>query len=74
MFLVAGCSVVASRVVQGGEEVYPGWGVPGWVLEGYYPGTARTLLGPIFSHILALGPYPRPYEPLFSVFHEVSQI
>ena len=25
--------------LYGGEEVYPGWWVAGWVLEGYYPGT-----------------------------------
>ena len=56
-----------------GGEVYPGWGMglggSGGVLY-RYPGPATP--GPIFSHILALEPYPRPNEGLFTGFHEVS--
>ena len=54
-----------------------GRGVPGvWDEGGYREGLYRVLPGPshgpIFSHILASGPYPRPNKALFTGFHEVS--
>ena len=54
--------------------VYPGWwdrGGPGGVL---YRVPTRTLLGPIFSHILSLRAYPRPNEGKSEINDEVSEI
>ena len=45
----------------------------GWVLGGLYRVPTRPVPVPVFSHILALRPYPRPYEGRIKVFHEVSQ-
>ena len=58
-------------MVPGG--VYPGCGT-GVVREGAIPGTSLDPPGPIFSHIPASGPYPRPYEGNSSTFNEVSEI
>ena len=57
-----------------GEEVYPGWGIPGWVLGGLYRYSPIPVPGPIFNHILSLRPYPRPNEGHFKVIDEVSEI
>ena len=57
-----------------GEGVYPGWGGTGVVGRVLYRYPSPSLPGPIFSHILASRPYPRPYEGLFSIFYEVPQI
>ena len=62
-----------------GYRVGRGRGVPGVVGmvgtgEGLYRYPTSTLPGPLFSHIPALRPYPRPNEVNSKVFHEVSQI
>ena len=55
-------------------EVYPGYGIrvgTGEGYTGYYP---DLIPGPIIEHILALRPYPRPYEGNLRLNNEVSQI
>ena len=73
MFYLAGCSVVASRVVHGWGEVYPGYGMTVGGLEGYTGTHPVTLQDPIFS-ISEVKPYPRPNEGLFGSHDEVSEI
>ena len=51
-----------------GEGVYPGWVEDGWAWRGAIPGTHPDPPGPIFSILLALGPYLRPN----GAFYEVS--
>ena len=46
----------------------------GWVVGGAIPVPTRYPYLPVFSHILALRPYPRPNEGISEVFHEVSEI
>ena len=50
-----------------------GMGPGGW-RGGLYRYPTQAILGPIFSHILALEAYPRPNEGNFSDIDEVSQI
>ena len=62
------------HVAGAGREGVPGvwdWGGPGGVLYRVLPSTPP---GPIFSHILALRPYLRPYEGNSEVIYEVSEI
>ena len=62
---------VAARVPVG-EGVYPGYGT-GWGTgrdyTGYYPAPSQD---PQISHILRLGPYPRPNEGNSEVILKVS--
>ena len=58
-------------VGQGG--VYRGGYWEG-VLGGLYRYPTRLLPGPIFHHILASGPYLRPYEGNLRLIYEVSEI
>ena len=73
-FSPVGVAMPVFSVEQGGEGVYPGWGMAGWVREGYtgtHPAPVpRTHIG----HIPCLRPYPRPNKGKSEVFHEVSQI
>ena len=57
-----------------GREGVPGVWDGGWVLEGLYRVPTSTLQDPIFSHILASGPYLRPNEGKSGYFYEVPQI
>ena len=57
----------------GGEAGVPGVG-HGWVVGGLYRYPTPPSHIPIFSHILALRPYPRPYEALRALNDEVSQM
>ena len=54
--VLAGCSVVASRVVMPGGGGVPGYGMAGVGREGYTGYSPSTVPGPIFNIFQAISP------------------
>ena len=59
--LLSAAVLTTGMVGRGG--VYPGYGMAGWGREGYTGTQPYTLPGPIFNHILRIGPTHGQMKP-----------